>query len=132
MSAKAWITVCLFGCLFVCFEKKSKETSRENWEKLYCVPPSQEDSVPFGPSRGSVERVSLVSYTKGEVAGVLMSNSLVESYWQVLPPPWYTLPMAKTGVVGPSSRENVFSPSAEGASYGGTVPGMLRKGCENG
>lgn len=73
-----------------------------------------------------MEHVSLGSNTKGEVAGVLLPNSLAESYWQVLSPPWHTLPVAGTGVVGSSSRETVFTPSTEGASYGGSVPGMLR------
>jgi hypothetical protein len=53
-------------------------------------------------------------------------DSLIESNWQVLSSPWRTLLVARTGVVGSSSGENVFSPSVEGASYGGSVPGMLR------
>lgn len=61
--------------------------------------------------------VSVVSHSKGEVAGVLMPSSLVESSYQVLLPPWHILPAART-VVGPGSRERVLSPSVAGLVLG--------------
>lgn len=73
-----------------------------------------------------MEHVLLVAYIKDEVAGVLMPNSLVDSNWQVLSPSWHTLPVARTVVVGFSSRENVFSPSAEVLVMGTVCLGVLR------
>lgn len=54
-----------------------------------------------------------------------MPNSLVDSYWQVSPF-WHTLPVARTIVMGSSSRENVFSPSAEVLVMGAVSLGVLR------
>lgn len=115
----------LFVCLLACFGKRAKETSRENREKLCSVLLGQEDSVPFGASRGSTERVLLVAYIKDEVAQFPGGQLLASVVTFLAHPPCGQDSRGGIQQLGECLRSISWS-----AGYGGSVPGSA-KGCEN-